>query len=316
LATPVVLYDWAHPQQQHFASLTKLLRKRLDLYKRFLAFHSRFHLELALQRRAIKDKIDEALTRNCLSTPYTFTRWQRTIRWRYSDHPLCTAGSLIAGGRFNTGENIDPSTFPPFSAFYVANDKDTALQEALGQEASGTNLNAHQLALANPDSVLTFSVSGQLDHVLDLHDASSLRAFVDLIKHFTVPSILIREARHLPVRPPAVITTAADLLKSLLNPNWRHVGVLCEVPANSQIFGQIVMLAGIEGILYPSKLSGKDCLAIFPSNFVGKSSFIQLDDRVPDSLLGPVRIDGTNWEACERTVEEMRNSPLRRAASP
>lgn len=312
---PVVLYDWAHPQQHHFVQLTRRLRLRADLDQRFKAFHSRFHMELALQRRAITAQLHAALNQNCISG-FTFKGWQRTIRWRYADHPLSTVGSLATGGRFNIGTNIDETTFPPFSAFYAAKDKDTALQEALGQEADGTGLSARELALANPASVLTFAISGQLDRVLDLHHASTLREFTHLIKDFKVPPALVREARSLPVAPPQVIKTASKLLDSLLNPNWRHVAVLCEVPANSQIFGQIVMQAGIDGILYPSKLTGKDCLAIFPCNFVGSTSVIRLDDVVPDTTVGPERIDADNWEACERTSADVRTSPLGRSSSP
>ena len=69
-------------------------------------------MELVLKRREIQDEINAAL--NCNGTPYDFAKWQRTIRWRYADHPLCTKGSLALGGRFNIGKNIDPSIFPPF----------------------------------------------------------------------------------------------------------------------------------------------------------------------------------------------------------
>lgn len=56
-----------------------------------------------------------------------------------------------------------------------------------------------------------------------------------------------------------------------------------DVPVTPQIFGQIAVEAGIEGILYPSKfLDGGDCLAIFPQNFDETSgSFVQLDDEAP-----------------------------------
>jgi RES domain len=302
---PVVLYDWAHPQQQLFTQLTKLLRRRSELNRRFLAYHTQYHVELALQRREKKVEIAEALSRSCLS-PFPFSRWQRTIRWRYSDHPLCTIGSLALGGRFNIGTNIDPALFPPFSAFYAAADKTTALQEALGQEAADAKLDAEELALADPASVLTFSISGRLDHVLDLRDPASLRDFVRVIKNFKLSPALRKLGSGLPVVPPSVIQTVKALKDSLLTPHWRHVQTLCEIPANGQIFGQIVAQAGIEGILYPSKLSGGDCLAIFPANFRAGASFIQLDDDPPEHLVGPRRIDATNWEMCERAPGDLR----------
>jgi hypothetical protein len=311
----VVLYDWVHPQQHQFAQLAKLLRHRTDLDRRFRAYHSRFQMELALQRRAIKGQLHEALNRNCRSS-YVFSQWQRTIRWKHADHPLCTVGSLLRGGRFNIGSSIDPTTFPPFSAFYAATDKDTAIQEVLGQDAFAAGLDAHELALARPDSVLTFSVSGRLDRVLDLHDVASVREFAGLIKDFKIPPALAREAKSLPVVSPQVVRSPQRLIDSLLNPNWRHVETLCEVPANSQLFGQIVMQAGIDGILYPSKLTDKDCLAIFPCNLAGGTSFIEIDDDCPDSTVGPERIDSSNWEACERTSADVRASPFARAIVP
>lgn len=307
----VVLYDWAHPAQQHFAQITKLLRQRADLSTRFREYHSRLHMELVLQRRAIQTEIKEALNLNC--TPYPFSRWQRTIRWKYSNHPLCTKGSLTRGGRFNIGSNIDPAVFPPFSAFYASADKDTALQEALGQGLDHPGIDPRELALANPDSVLAFSVSGSLDSVLDLRDRACVGDFVKLIRDFKLSPALKREAARLPVVAPDVVRTSKALLDSLLNPNWRHVPTLCEIPSNSQIFGQIVWQAGIEGIVYPSKQTNEACLAVFPSNFIGGSSFLQCDDEPPEPLLGPSRIDATNCEACERTAVELKASPLRNA---
>jgi len=63
----VVLYDWAHPQQQQFAQLSKILRKRADIDRRFREYHTRFHMELALQRRQIRDEIEKALNGACIS---------------------------------------------------------------------------------------------------------------------------------------------------------------------------------------------------------------------------------------------------------
>jgi hypothetical protein len=307
LAEKTILYDWAHPVQQAFERLTKYLKRRADIAKRFREYHTRLCMELAQQRRAIKDQLHSALGRNCLS-PYTFGRWQRAIRWEYASHPLCTVGSLISGGRFNIGRDIEPLMFPPFPAFYVAKDKETALQEAFGQDST-KGMTALDLALARPESVLVFSVSGSLDQVLDLRVPGCLKEFVDLIKDFKVSPGLEKEARSLPVRPASVIKTTKQLQDSLLTPNWRQSTTLCEIPANSQFFGQLAMSAGIEGILYPSKLTGKDCLAIFPNNFLGGSSHFELDDA-PPTLVGPSRIDHRNLEASARTADQLRGSPL------
>jgi hypothetical protein len=312
MADPIVLYDWANPQQQIFARLTKMLRKQMDLDKRFRAYHARFYGEGAFQRRNVRAEIDAALTRGCTG-PFVFTNWQRTIRFQWSDHPLCTVGSLITGGRFNIGNDIDPATFPPFSALYAASDRETSLRETFGQEALGTKMDAREYALADSKSIAIFSVSGQLDHVLDLRTVDAVRDFVAVIKNFKVPHSLMMEAKKLPVAPPRFLRTPKQLIDSLLNKNWRHVKTLCEVPSNSQTFGQIVAQAKIEGILYQSTQGDGDCLAIFPQNFIGGSSVVALDDPVPGSQIGPTRIDATNWEACERPAAELAKSPLRRS---
>ena len=55
-----------------------------------------------------------------------------------------------------------------------------------------------------------------------------------------------------------------------------------DVPSSPQIFGQLVWEAGIEGILYNSKFSEKECLVIFPQNFDETcGSFVELDDPAP-----------------------------------
>ena len=68
-----------------------------------------------------------------------------------------------------------------------------------------------------------------------------------------------------------------------------------DVPYSSQIFGQLVAEAGIDGILYPSKFTGKDCLAIFPQNFDDSSgSFLELDGDLPP-VVKIRRLDAKTW---------------------
>jgi len=70
-----------------------------------------------------------------------------------------------------------------------------------------------------------------------------------------------------------------------------------DVPATGQIFGQLVAGAGIEGIVYLSKFTGKECIVIFPQNFEeGTDSFIALDDEPPTQLRFEIR-----WENMEIT---------------
>ncbi len=77
-----------------------------------------------------------------------------------------------------------------------------------------------------------------------------------------------------------------------------------DVPSGSQIFGQLIYFAGVEGILYTSKLTGKDCLAIYPDNFGKSDSFIELDDDPPSPKV-PTRLDSENFKICHLPFNEL-----------
>jgi hypothetical protein len=73
-----------------------------------------------------------------------------------------------------------------------------------------------------------------------------------------------------------------------------------DVPSTSQIFGQLAIDAGIEGIVYPSKFTNKNCLVIFPQNFEKNSkSFIQLDDTAPKGIITS-RLDPKIWNELKK----------------
>jgi hypothetical protein len=81
--------------------------------------------------------------------------------------------------------------------------------------------------------------------------------------------------------------------------NWsqrhsRRWPIMFDVPSTSQVFGSLVMNAGIEGILYNSTITQKACLAIFPQNFLNSSTFIELDDAAPSADV-QCRIDSSNF---------------------
>jgi hypothetical protein len=53
--------------------------------------------------------------------------------------------------------------------------------------------------------------------------------------------------------------------------------------------------AGMEGIVYTSVLTRKPCLVIYPQNFANSSSFVELDDALPDTTVQR-RIDSTTFK--------------------
>ena len=81
------------------------------------------------------------------------------------------------------------------------------------------------------------------------------------------------------------------------------------VPANSQIFGHLVFLAGIDGIIYPSKLTTKDCLVCFPRNFANSASVVEIDDPTPDARV-PRKLDSGSWKLSEMSFDEIAKSVI------
>jgi hypothetical protein len=204
------------------------------------------------------------------------------------------------GGRFNIGD-IDPLKIAPFPALYIACDKSTALQEMLCQNIKdGQEQSAADMALTNAASIASVSISGQLSNIIDLNKPEKLQVFIDIIKEFSIPLRLKETTKKLGIAPPEIITTTKRLVESMLMAEWRSASVLYDIPAPSQIFGQLACFAGVEGILYPSKFNGKECIAIFPQNFgKGSDSFVKLDDETPKGVK-TTRLDADVWGKIKR----------------
>ena len=273
------------------------IRRWTAIRDAYLKYHWDYYISLVYQRSKITDELKNALLEASQKT-YGFSKWQRVVKFKYSLDPLSVRGSLVdPGGRFNIGE-IDPSQFLPFPALYIAADRNTALQELLSQNiTSGKENEALSSALANPASITCVSLSGQLDSIINLNEPEKLQPFVDLLKNFSVSEELKKAFRSIKLPEPDLIKTVTKLMDALLIPNWREWPMQFDVPVASQIFGQIAVDAGIEGILYPSKfLGGGECLAIFPQNFDESStSFVQLDDEAPqDAKI--CRWDAKTWK--------------------
>lgn len=238
--------------------------------------------DLAYQRSLIADKIKAALLG--AAEPFKLEDWQRVGRYKYALSPLSIAGSLkFVGGRFNNGD-IDHSRFPPFPALYLAADRETAIQEVLGQDAAaGGQLSPLELALAKPDAIFNVPVKADLRIVLDLRKPKILQPFVDLIKDFTIDKSIAEMAHAHGMPPPALIQTAEELAEFILEDNWRRMAAQFGVPAAPQVVGQLAADAGIEGIVFPSKFNGKPNIAVFPRNLTG-DSFVELTGTIPEGV--------------------------------
>jgi hypothetical protein len=267
--------------------------KSKKLYEDLVELHWKYYSELAFQRKQIREELNASLRE--VSTPFQFSFWQRVVRYKYSLDPLSTKGSLAdPGGRFNVGA-IDPTRYPMFAALYLAADKSTALAEVLGRDKPRGRLSPEELALTKPDSITVVSVSGKIEAVVNVRTVSHLRGFVDLIKNFKLSPALKSEARRLGGFPLQLITSVQMLRALFAQPDWRNWPMLYDVPAGPQVFGSIAFDAGIEGIVYKSVITGIDCLAVFPQNFLNSSSYIKLDDPAPTDEV-PRRIDSSNFK--------------------
>lgn len=245
-------------------------------------FQALWSSDLAYQRSLIADQIKAALLG--AAEPFKFEDWQRVGRYKFALTPLSVAGSLkYVGGRFNIAD-IDHTRFPPFPALYLALDRETAMQEVLGQDAAaGGKMDALDLALAKPDAIFNVPVRADLRSVLDLRKPDLLQPFVELIKDFTIDESIHAIARAHGQPPLTVIRTTEELLKSVFDENWRRMPAQFGVPSSSQIIGQLAADAGIEGIIFPSKFNAKPNIAVFPRNLTG-GSFVELTGAIPEGV--------------------------------
>ncbi len=254
-------------------------KKRLDLLHRTLYF------ELEPLRQARETGLLDALRSQTLRS-YAFKHWSRIVDYRYSLDPLSTMGSLKGdGGRFNIGAELSPGTFTPFPALYVAEDYETAFGERFGRadKRRARTLSADELALRAPASFTQVRLNGNIEQVIDVGDLDSLKPFIDILRTFPVPRVVLQTVRQLGLRQTSWLIRSASLLqRKLLHPNWSLVPAQFDLPANSQIFARLAVAAGLHGILYPSsKQSGKHCMALFIQNWSNSGSFVEISDPVP-----------------------------------
>lgn len=223
-------------------------------FNELVRFHWEYYSELEFQRNQIREQLRDSLREKTAS--FEFKNWQRAVKYKYSLDPLSAKGSLTdPGGRFNVGR-IDPARYPVFAALYIASDKGTALAELLGREENMGSLTPEELALTKSASITIISVSGKLESVLDIRQRSNLTPFVNLVKGFRLSKSLVRQARKVRERL-RLVQTARELGDQLEKRDWRNWPMIYDVPATCQVFGSLVMNAGIEGIVTtPRSLEG------------------------------------------------------------
>jgi RES domain-containing protein len=262
---------------------------------RMEALQRSLHFGLEDQRQHAESLLLESI-RSCSTSNFSAVGWGRIVDLRYSLDPLSIAGSIKGiGGRFNVGAGLSPGVFTAFPALYCAESYRTAFFEKFGSsDATLSNgLSGEDLALRTPGSFTFVRLNVNLENLLDISDHSTLKPMVEILREFAVPKSVTQTARKLGLKQtPWLIRSSTTLQKQLLHPNWRLRPMQFDLPANSQIFGRLVAAAGIHGILYPSsKDLERRCLALFPQNWAGSTSVVEIAD-VPPAGIRVTRRDG------------------------
>jgi hypothetical protein len=263
--------------------------KNLERFSQTLFF------DLERHRAQHSDEFIEAI-RSSSKGPVEFHGWARLVDYRFSNEPLSTEGSIRGdGGRFNIGRLLNPATYTPFPALYVAEDFPTAFRERFGidQKTSTGGLTASELVLRRETSFSCIALNIRLETLIDIGDLDSLKATADILRRFQMPKSIAMQARLLRMKVPGLVRTVTGLQRQLLNPNWRVEPVQHDLPSNSQIFGRLCAAAGAHAIVYPSvRDSSKRCAALFPQNWKRSSSFVELAGAIPPEILVR-RVDGS-----------------------
>lgn len=257
-------------------------------------YHVQLFFHLESQRALRHADLCDAL-RQSAPASIDADRWTRIVDYKYSLQPLSAAGSLVQGGRFNIGNDLDPGKYPTFPALYLAADYDTAYAERFGQRsATAGGLEGYEYALRSPGSFTSVNVNGQLHNLFDLQNARNLRKFAAIISEFDIPKELHALAASARIESPLLVRGARQLKTSLLAHNWRLYPSQYEIPANPQIFARLVVDAGFDGIVYASTKGPKACVALFPTNFSGSESYVELADEAPRGATH-TRLDQEKW---------------------
>lgn len=272
----------------------RAIKKWIKRHEAVLDYTAAHFSYFAHHRSKKMEELKQSIQENTI--PCEFNNWCRTVSHQFSNTPLSAIGSIksLPGGRFNIGQ-IDIARFPQFAALYLAEDTVTALLEMLGihPEESIDGLSGRELAAAGNFS--HFKIGGKLTNVLDLTNPQALQQFYTYISSIKLPAYFKNKARELQMFPMPPVKNLDELEKTIFANDWRLMPMQFDVPANSQILGQIAYSAGIEAIVYPSVKTGKKAMAIFPGNFNHSDAYIEIIGNVAETVTH-TKIDKNSYQ--------------------
>jgi len=137
-------------------------------------------------------------------------------------------------------------------------------------------LTARELNLCAANGVAWATIAGKVSNIFDLTHPGTLDGFVNVISKFKL-SKAVRDAENkLGAIPLRLIATPDELHNSFMVENWREYPSVLNTPANSQLFGHLLSIAGFEGALFSSTRTGKSNLVLFTRQFRNSASLIRV----------------------------------------
>lgn len=260
--------------------------------------HEFFKAYYGFLQKTREDKLDEIVeSLSAVSDTSVSEKLTRIVDLRYGD-PLSVVGSLMgAGGRFNIGNGMGHTK--PFACLYVANDFHTAFCECYHYPPSyfRGKVSATEMALRKANDFMSVELEVNIEKCIDLRNKENLRGFTEIISAIKPTAEFKLWAKELGYFSLRTVQTHGELYKTLLDPDFLRSYYSLEMPSNSQWFGYYCLMAGIQGIIFPSVRdeSGYN-IGVLVDNFKDTESFIKLNDSVKVVSADRKIINADNYE--------------------
>ncbi len=168
----------------------------------------------------------------------------------------------------------------------------------LTREMTRAGLSANELNLCAKDGVAWIAVSGKVSNIFDLTHARGLAGIVKVLSQFKLSKRVRDEETKLRANPLQLVATVRQLFESVMTESWREFPTLVSTPANSQLLGHLLSLAGFEGVLYSSTRTGKKNLALFTRQFENSASIVRA--IAPPSSATRCELSSSTYKELER----------------
>ncbi|MBX2995423.1 MAG: RES family NAD+ phosphorylase [Bdellovibrionaceae bacterium] len=287
------------PQHKKIPSIDELLNQYFESEdgenKKLQDFFKAYYGFLQKSREEKLEEIVDALSAvadTAITASYT-----RIVQLKYGD-PLSVVGSLAGpGGRFNIGNGMGHTK--PFACLYVANDFHTAFCECYHYPPGYMrgNVDALKMALQKPSDFMTVQLGLNIEKCIDLRNKDNLRGFTQVISDIKPTDEFKLWAKDLGYFSLRTIQTHGELYRTLLDPDFVKNYYSLDMPSNSQWFGYYCLMAGIQGIIFPSVRDKQGYnIAVLVDNLKDTESSIKIEADTPVVPDDRKVMNGDNFE--------------------